>query len=94
MSEIFLPASNVKGIRNGVAELFIDPITRIEGHLALKAEIDVNQRKPKDTWVSATMFRGFEVFLRGRAPEDAIAISSRVCGVCGASHANASNYCN
>ncbi|ALU11366.1 cytochrome B [Ignicoccus islandicus DSM 13165] len=89
MSEIFLPASNVKGIRNGVAELFIDPITRIEGHLALKAEIDVNQRKPKDTWVSATMFRGFEVFLRGRAPEDAIAISSRVCGVCGASHANA-----
>ncbi len=87
--KLFLPASNVKAIRGNVAELFIDPITRIEGHLALRAEIDVKTRKPKDTWVSATMFRGFEVFMRGRAPEDAIALASRVCGVCGASHANA-----
>lgn len=75
-----------------VREVFIDPITRIEGHLALRALIDENARKPKDVWVFATMFRGFEVFLRGRPLEDAIHITSRICGVCGASHANASMH--
>ncbi|RLE60882.1 MAG: cytochrome B [Thermoprotei archaeon] len=75
-----------------VREVFIDPITRIEGHLALRALVDENARKPTDVWVFATMFRGFEVFLRGRPPEDAIHITSRICGVCGASHANASMY--
>lgn len=75
-----------------VREVFIDPITRIEGHLALRALVDENLRKPKDVWVYATMFRGFEVFLRGRPPEDAIHITSRICGVCGASHANASMH--
>jgi len=75
-----------------VKELFIDPITRIEGHLALRALVDVNTRKPTNVWVFATMFRGFEVFLRGRPPEDAIHITSRICGVCGASHANAAMH--
>ncbi|AGT35218.1 cytochrome B [Thermofilum adornatum] len=73
-------------------EIFIDPITRIEGHLALRALVDTATRKPSDVWVFATMFRGFEVFLRGRPPEDAIHITSRICGVCGASHTNASMH--
>ncbi len=77
-----------------VREVFIDPITRIEGHLALRALVDETTKKPKDVWVFATMFRGFEVFLRGRPPEDAIHITSRICGVCGASHANASMHAN
>ncbi|MEL9990628.1 MAG: nickel-dependent hydrogenase large subunit [Thermoproteus sp.] len=71
-------------------KLWIDPITRIEGHLALYAEVDANSRKVSMAHVSAMMFRGFEVFLRGRPPEDAIAITSRTCGVCGAAHANSS----
>jgi len=75
-----------------VKEVFIDPITRIEGHLALRALVDTTTRKPQNVWVYATMFRGFEVFLRGRPPEDAIHITSRICGVCGASHANASMH--
>ncbi|ABU82543.1 nickel-dependent hydrogenase large subunit [Ignicoccus hospitalis] len=87
--KMVLLAPNVKRIKGNTAEIFIDPITRIEGHLGLKAEVDVTSRKTTNTWVFATMFRGFEVFMRGRPPEDAIAISSRVCGVCGASHANA-----
>jgi hydrogenase large subunit len=87
--KLVLLASNVKGIRGNVAEIFIDPITRIEGHLGMKAEVDITSKKTKNTWVFATMFRGFEVFMRGRPPEDAIALASRVCGVCGASHASA-----
>lgn len=74
--------------------MFIDPITRIEGHLALRAEVDENTGKVKEAWTVAAMFRGFEVFLRGRAPPDAIHITSRICGVCGSSHANASKIAN
>ncbi len=92
--KLVLLAPNVKGIRGSVAEIYIDPITRIEGHLGLRAEVDVTSKRTKNTWVFATMFRGFEVFMRGRPPEDAIALASRVCGVCGASHASASTMAN
>lgn len=71
-------------------KLWIDPITRIEGHLALYAEVDSSTRKVTTAHTTVMMFRGFEVFLRGRPPEDAIHITSRTCGVCGAAHANAS----
>jgi hydrogenase large subunit len=38
----------------------------------------------------ATLFRGYEVILRGRDPRDAAFISSRACGVCGGVHATTS----
>ncbi|MEM0340455.1 MAG: nickel-dependent hydrogenase large subunit [Acidilobaceae archaeon] len=73
-------------------ELMVDPITRIEGHLGARLIVDVNTKKPdpNSVRVFCTAFRGFEVFARGRPPEDMPAISSRLCGVCGASHANGS----
>ena len=45
-------------------ELLIDPITRIEGHLALRVIVDTKTKKPKPESVRSfvTMFRGFEVF--------------------------------
>ncbi len=72
-------------------EMVIDPVTRIEGHLGLRLIIDVDTRRPLADSVRSfvTMFRGFEVFTLGRPPEDAVHITSRICGVCGASHANA-----
>lgn len=72
-------------------EMVIDPITRIEGHLGLRLVVDTESRKPIPDSVRsfATMFRGFEVFSIGRPPEDLPHITSRICGVCGASHANA-----
>lgn len=75
----------------GKFEMVIDPITRIEGHLGLRVMVDSDQRKPDPDSVRsfATMFRGFEVFSIGRPPEDLPHITSRICGVCGASHANA-----
>ncbi|MCC6029954.1 MAG: nickel-dependent hydrogenase large subunit [Candidatus Korarchaeum sp.] len=75
-------------------ELFIDPITRIEGHLGVKAIVDESTKKIREAWSFGAMFRGFEVFLRGREPPDAIHLTSRVCGVCAASHANASAKAN
>lgn len=72
-------------------EMIIDPLTRVEGHLGLRVIVDVDNRAPiRDEVRSfATMFRGFEVFSMGRHPEDVVHIVSRICGACGASHANA-----
>ncbi len=78
----------------GEKTLFIDPITRIEGHLGLNAVIDTSSKVVSEAWAFSAMFRGFEVFLRGREPPDAIHLTSRICGVCGSSHANASSRAN
>ncbi len=74
----------------GEKTIFIDPITRIEGHLGLNAVVDTTTRTVKEAWAFSAMFRGFEIFLRGREPPDAPHLTSRICGVCAASHANAS----
>ena len=57
----------------------IDPITRIEGHL--KVEVEIVGKRVADVWSSGTMFRGFEIILRGRDPRDATQITQRICGV-------------
>jgi [NiFe] hydrogenase large subunit len=69
----------------------IDPITRIEGHLAL--EVEVENSKVKDVWASGTLFRGFEIILKGRDPRDAYHITQRICGVCPTSHAHTASLC-
>lgn len=66
----------------------IDPVTRIEGHL--RVEMEVSGGVVKDAWVSGTLFRGMELILRGRAPEDAFWVSQRICGVCPVSHGHTS----
>ena len=66
----------------------IDPITRIEGHL--RVEMEVDEGKVVDAWVSGGLFRGMELVLEGRASQDAALISQRICGVCPVSHAHAS----
>lgn len=75
-------------------KIWIDPVTRVAGHLALYAEVDASTRRTTKAHVSVLGFRGIEVFLRGRPPEDAIHITSRTCGACGAAHANASVRAN
>lgn len=66
----------------------IDPITRIEGHLRIDAEID-NGLVTK-AWSSGQMFRGLETILQGRDPRDAWLFTQRICGVCTTVHALAS----
>ncbi|UCG61323.1 MAG: nickel-dependent hydrogenase large subunit [Candidatus Zixiibacteriota bacterium] len=67
----------------------IDPMTRIEGHL--KIEIEVEDGKVSDARCCGEMFRGIEQILHGRNPVDANQITQRICGVCPASHAQASS---
>jgi hydrogenase large subunit len=76
--------------RNGhIKDVSIDPVTRVAGSLAFHAVVDLDERRVEDAHAMATLFRGYEIILKGRDPRDAIFISSRACGVCGGVHANA-----
>jgi hydrogenase large subunit len=69
--------------------IVIDPITRIEGHLRIEAEVDANNTVTK-AYSSGTMVRGIEIILKGRDPREAWAFTQRACGVCTTVHAFAS----
>ncbi|MCL1943545.1 MAG: nickel-dependent hydrogenase large subunit [Candidatus Azobacteroides sp.] len=64
--------------------IIVDPITRIEGHLRIEAEIE--NGKIKDAFSSGTMVRGIEQIVRDRDPRDVWAFVGRVCGVCTSTH--------
>ena len=66
----------------------VDPITRIEGHLRIEAQMDGN--KIGQAYSSGTMVRGIELILKGRDPRDAWAYAQRICGVCTLVHGIAS----
>ncbi len=66
----------------------VDPITRIEGHLRIEAQMDGNVITSAVS--SGTMVRGVELILRHRDPRDAWAFAQRICGVCTLVHGIAS----
>ncbi|RKQ88720.1 nickel-dependent hydrogenase large subunit [Brockia lithotrophica] len=66
----------------------VDPVTRIEGHLRIEAEVE-NKRITK-AYSSGTAVRGIELIVRGRDPRDLWAFTQRICGVCTTVHALAS----
>lgn len=59
-----------------MARIAIDPITRIEGHLRIEAQVEGG--RVVDAWSSSTMFRGIEIILKGRDPRDAWAFTQRI----------------
>jgi Ni,Fe-hydrogenase I large subunit len=70
--------------------IVIDPVTRIEGHLRIEAQVDGG--KVTTAYSSGTMFRGMELILQGRDPREAWIWAQRICGVCTTVHAHASVY--
>jgi hydrogenase large subunit len=77
--------------KNGqLADVDFDPVTRVAGALAFHSTVDLKQGQVLEANAMATLFRGYEVILRGRDPRDAAFISSRACGVCGGVHSTAS----
>jgi len=66
----------------------VDPITRIEGHLRIEAQMDGD--RIAEAYSSGTMVRGIEIILRNRDPRDAWAFAQRICGVCTLVHGIAS----
>ena len=71
-----------------MARVIIDPVTRIEGHLRIEAQ--VGGGVVTEAWSSGTMFRGMELILLGRDPREAWIWAQRICGVCTTVHALAS----
>ncbi len=66
----------------------VDPITRIEGHLRIEAQMEGD--KIAQAYSAGTMVRGIELILQGRDPRDAWAFTQRICGVCTLVHGIAS----
>ena len=74
-------------VRNGfIKNIDYDPVTRVAGALAFHSVVDLQNKKVLSTNSMATLFRGYEIILKGRDPRDAAYISSRACGVCGGVH--------
>ena len=71
-----------------MARLVIDPVTRIEGHLRVEAQVAGGY--VTEAFSSATMWRGIETIVQGRDPRDAWIFAQRICGVCTTVHALAS----
>ncbi len=59
-----------------MAKVVVDPITRIEGHLRIEAQVDGG--RVTDAWASSTSFRGMEIILKGRDPRDAWLFAQRI----------------
>lgn len=66
------------------AEMRISPLGRVEGDLDLR--ITVRDRVVTDAWTEASMFRGFEIILKGKDPQAGLIVTPRICGICGGSH--------
>ena len=63
----------------------VDPISRIEGHLGVKLTTNADGYV-EEAKVHGNLWRGFENFLIGRNPNDAITFVQRICGVCPVPH--------
>jgi uptake hydrogenase large subunit len=63
-----------------VTRLVAGPFNRVEGDLQLT--LDVEDGVIAEARVTTTLYRGFELLLRGRPPLDALVIAPRICGIC------------
>ena len=79
MPEVYLPYVSKSGSGQPPQKIAIDPITRIEGHLRIEAQIE--NGKVTDAWSAGMMFRGIELIMAGRDPRDAWVFTQRICGV-------------
>jgi NAD-reducing hydrogenase large subunit len=67
----------------------IAPVTRIEGHASITVQLD-DAGNVADARFHVNEFRGFEKFCEGRLMWEMPGITSRICGICPASHLIAS----
>ncbi|MFO0584666.1 MAG: nickel-dependent hydrogenase large subunit [Anaeromyxobacter sp.] len=65
----------------------VGPFNRVEGDL--EVSLDVDGGKVAAARVSSPLFRGFEQILSGKAPEDALVLVPRICGICSVAQSSA-----
>ena len=66
-----------------MSRLLVGPFNRVEGDLEVSLEVD--DGRVASAQVNATMYRGFEQILQGKAPHDALVFVPRICGICSVS---------
>lgn len=71
-------------------ELKVHALGRVEGDLDVRVAIE--DGTVVDAWTEATMFRGFEIILKGKDPQAGLIVTPRICGICGGSHLYKSVY--
>ncbi|MHA4808487.1 nickel-dependent hydrogenase large subunit [Flavitalea flava] len=65
-------------------ELNISPVGRVEGDLDVNVYMENGVVTRAST--QASIFRGFEIILRGKDPQAGLIVTPRACGICGGSH--------
>src|SRR5215471_12997478 len=73
--------------RTGIAELDIEPVTRVGGGVGLRVLADPSTRRYSQSRIVVDRYRGYEPILAGRDVRDAVYVSSRCCGYHGGQHA-------
>ena len=71
-----------------MTRLLVGPFNRVEGDL--EVTLDIVDGRVGSARVNATMYRGFEQILQGKAPHDALVVVPRICGICSVSQSVAS----
>ncbi|MBX9612568.1 MAG: nickel-dependent hydrogenase large subunit [Burkholderiales bacterium] len=71
-----------------MSRLLVGPFNRVEGDL--EVSLDIADGRVTSAQVNATMYRGFEQILLGKAPHDALVYVPRICGICSVSQSVAS----
>ena len=75
---------------DSATRLLVGPFNRVEGDLEVM--LDVREGAVQSARVNATMYRGFETLLQGKAPMDALVYVPRICGICSVSQSVAATY--
>jgi hydrogenase large subunit len=70
-----------------------EPMSRVEGSLAVHCRLDLASGKVLESAAMATLFRGYEALLPGRDLQQVGMVSSTASGICGGVHATASALC-
>ncbi len=65
--------------------IVLNPISRIEGEGSLEIVLDT-RKGLREVRFHSDLFRGFEIFCKGRPVEEMPALSSRICGICAEAH--------
>jgi len=67
-----------------------EEVPRSEGDLRIYW--DETDGRIAEAWCQGTMYRGYEMILIGRHPDDALATTARLCGICSTSHVVAATH--
>lgn len=58
----------------------VGPFNRVEGDL--EVTLDIVAGRVAAAYVNSPLYRGFEQILQGKAPQDALTLVPRICGIC------------